>query len=67
MCSIIGGIVITVGLYCVVWGKSKDYSSPSAPAKGGCSQQELPISEKHCANATKLSIATIHTAQHNGK
>ncbi|GMI82909.1 Usually multiple acids move in and out Transporters 20 [Hibiscus trionum] len=65
--SIIGGIVITVGLYCVVWGKSKDYSSPTAPApaKGDCSQQELPISEKHCANATKLAIATIDTAQHN--
>ncbi|KAK8692232.1 hypothetical protein V6N13_075705 [Hibiscus sabdariffa] len=65
--SIIGGIVITVGLYCVVWGKSKDYSSPSAPAKGDCNQQELPISGKHCANATKLAIATIDTAQQSGK
>ncbi|XP_039041627.1 WAT1-related protein At1g44800-like [Hibiscus syriacus] len=65
--SIIGGIVIAIGLYCVVWGKSKDYSSPSAPAKDDCNQQQLPISEKHCGDATKLAIARIDTAQQNGK
>ncbi|MBA0623863.1 hypothetical protein Godav_009298 [Gossypium davidsonii] len=65
--SIIGGIVIAIGLYCVVWGKSKDSRSPSAPANVDCNQPELPISEKYGANATKLDIATIHSAQQSGK
>ncbi|KAE8701763.1 WAT1-related protein [Hibiscus syriacus] len=65
--SIIGGIVIAIGLYCVVWGKGKDFSPPSAPAKDDCNQQELPISEKYCATSTKLDIATIDAVQQSGK
>ncbi|KAG8633093.1 WAT1-related protein At4g08290 [Manihot esculenta] len=38
--SIIGGIIIAIGLYSVVWGKSKDYSSQE-PAS--MAQKELPI------------------------
>lgn len=42
--SVIGGVIIAMGLYCVVWGKNKDYSSPT---KGSAidhpQQQELPV------------------------
>ncbi|KAK8646912.1 hypothetical protein V6N13_120679 [Hibiscus sabdariffa] len=48
-------------------GKGNDFSPPSAPAKDYCNLQELPISEKYCANATKFAIATIDTAQQSGK
>ncbi|KAE8656323.1 WAT1-related protein [Hibiscus syriacus] len=65
--SIIGGIVIAMGLYCVVWGKGKDFGPPSAPSKDDCNQQELPISDKYCANSTKLDIATVDTVQQSGK
>ncbi|EOY16251.1 Nodulin MtN21 /EamA-like transporter family protein isoform 2, partial [Theobroma cacao] len=41
--SIIGGIIIAIGLYSVVWGKSKDYTAASTPAKAD-DIQELPIS-----------------------
>jgi len=40
--SIIGGIIIALGLYSVVWGKAKDYSEPklaSADAQVRKSQQ----------------------------
>ncbi|KAF3445674.1 hypothetical protein FNV43_RR10850 [Rhamnella rubrinervis] len=47
--SVIGGIIIAMGLYTVVWGKSKDYSDPQVEptssatiAKGG-EPQELPL------------------------
>ncbi|OMP01021.1 Drug/metabolite transporter [Corchorus olitorius] len=66
--SIIGGIIIAIGLYSVVWGKSKDYSTAaSTPAK--VEIQELPISAKNCTDhGTKSVIATINSAdQKDGK
>ncbi|XVF39367.1 hypothetical protein PTKIN_Ptkin01aG0029100 [Pterospermum kingtungense] len=55
--SIIGGIVIAIGLYSVVWGKSKDLTPESTPAKVDHIVQELPISDKNCTDGTKLVIA----------
>ena len=40
--SIIGGIIIAVGLYSVVWGKGKDYSDITAPSE---EIQKLPITD----------------------
>ncbi|KAK4274028.1 hypothetical protein QN277_017320 [Acacia crassicarpa] len=52
--SIIGGIIIAVGLYCVVWGKGKDDPDPTTPLPTGKeSTQELPV--------TLTDIANIHT------
>ncbi|XWS23768.1 hypothetical protein CRYUN_Cryun28dG0043600 [Craigia yunnanensis] len=63
--SPIGGIIIAIGLYSVVWGKSKDCTAQSTPAKVD-HIQELPISEKNCADGSKLVIATINSAQQGG-
>ena len=41
--SIIGGIVIAVGLYSVVWGKAKDYSEPKLPSTDAEDTESLPI------------------------
>ncbi|KAK2659528.1 hypothetical protein Ddye_006061 [Dipteronia dyeriana] len=43
--SIIGGMIIAVGLYSVVWGKTKDYSASSSTTKAADTKQ-LPISSK---------------------
>lgn len=34
LCRVIGAIVIIIGLYLVVWGKRKDYKSPSIEEQG---------------------------------
>ena len=44
--SIIGGFIIAMGLYSVVWGKAKDYSSDLTQP----SPQQLPVT------ATNISI-----------
>jgi hypothetical protein len=48
--SVLGGIIIAIGLYSVVWGKRKDYTSPeelsTTAAKGN---QELPIATTNIA------------------
>ncbi|KAJ6307017.1 hypothetical protein OIU76_001897 [Salix suchowensis] len=48
--SVLGGIIIAIGLYAVVWGKRKDYASPEelsiTAAKGN---QELPIATTNIA------------------
>ncbi|KAI4337799.1 hypothetical protein L6164_016174 [Bauhinia variegata] len=41
--SVIGGIIIAVGLYSVVWGKGKDYSDLAPPPTTKETQQQLPI------------------------
>ncbi|RDX65615.1 WAT1-related protein, partial [Mucuna pruriens] len=42
--SIIGGIIIAVGLYLVVWGKAKDhYSDPKLPSAHAQDTKSLPI------------------------
>ncbi|XP_007019026.2 PREDICTED: WAT1-related protein At4g08290 isoform X1 [Theobroma cacao] len=64
--SIIGGIIIAIGLYSVVWGKSKDYTAASTPAKAD-DIQELPISAKNCTDGSKLVIATINSVKQDGK
>ncbi|XP_050213096.1 WAT1-related protein At4g08290-like [Mercurialis annua] len=49
--SILGGVIIAIGLYSVVWGKSKDYSSTqhsSISQKGAA--QELPITATDLPN-----------------
>lgn len=53
--SIIGGVVIAIGLYSVVWGKSKDYSVPPPSSDA----QQLPIT---FATATKPVVAMTNTA-----
>lgn len=65
MCySVIGAIVIVLGLYTVVWGKSKDLPNSEgivADEKG--TSQELPITVDTSANISS-SIASI---DHNNK
>ena len=46
MISIIGGMIIAVGLYSVVWGKSKDYSASSSTTKAADDTKQLPNSSK---------------------
>ncbi|EEF48374.1 Auxin-induced protein 5NG4, putative [Ricinus communis] len=53
--SILGGIIIAIGLYSVVWGKSKDYSS----------NQEPPITEKGAAPELPIT-ATDQGDNNNG-
>ncbi|KAJ9166644.1 hypothetical protein P3X46_021362 [Hevea brasiliensis] len=50
--SIIGGIIIAIGLYSVVWGKSKDYSSQVPTSM---TQKELPITAIDGTNKTVIS------------
>jgi len=57
--SIIGGIIIAVGLYCVVWGKGKDdlNLAPSllaSPTTREIETQQLPI--------TSIDISKMDTA-----
>ncbi|RDX60471.1 WAT1-related protein, partial [Mucuna pruriens] len=47
---IIGAIIIALGLYSVVWGKGKDYSSEPTPPSTTTKQtetQQLPITSSH--------------------
>lgn len=57
--SIIGGIVIAVGLYCVVWGKSKDYkpgpSEAAALKVDDGEAQMLPITAADGASANGVA------------
>lgn len=55
--SVIGAIIIVIGLYSVIWGKSKDYNpSPlSLDSSGKGDDLELPIST---TNGTKTIAAT---------
>ncbi|KAK4766928.1 hypothetical protein SAY86_014679 [Trapa natans] len=57
--SIIGGVVIAVGLYCVVWGKGKDYQ-----------REPADISDSHVkvdhGQAQKLPITAAEGATVNG-
>lgn len=41
--SIIGGFIIALGLYGVVWGKAKDYSDPTLPSSDLEDTKSLPI------------------------
>lgn len=44
MCrSIIGGVIIALGLYSVVWGKAKDYSEPKLASGEKMSLEDLKI------------------------
>ncbi|KAL6984381.1 hypothetical protein U1Q18_017759 [Sarracenia purpurea var. burkii] len=60
--SVIGAVIITVGLYAVVWGKSKDYVAPKASANGEDEAQELPIT----ATCITKSRTTINDNKHIG-
>ncbi|KAJ0085159.1 hypothetical protein Patl1_08390 [Pistacia atlantica] len=58
--SVLGGIIIAIGLYAVVWGKSKDYSG-SAPTKEDA--QELPVT---ASDGSKSVTATMNNEQKAG-
>lgn len=58
--SVIGGIIIAIGLYSVVWGKRKDYSG-SSPTKGDA--QELPVT---ASDGSELVPATMNNEQKAG-
>ncbi|KAJ6774260.1 WAT1-RELATED PROTEIN [Salix purpurea] len=48
--SVLGGIIIAIGLYSVVWGKRKDYASPEELSiTAGKGNQELPIATTNIA------------------
>ncbi|KAL5558389.1 hypothetical protein UlMin_034600 [Ulmus minor] len=55
--SIIGAIFIVMGLYTVVWGKSKDPLASSAPLKDEKKVLELPITE---TKATITVVTDVH-------
>lgn len=52
--SIIGGIIIALGLYSVVWGKAKDCSDPKLPSKAAGETKSLPITT---IDGSKIDIA----------
>ncbi|XP_044476059.1 WAT1-related protein At4g08290-like [Mangifera indica] len=58
--SVIGGIIIAIGLYSVVWGKSKDYSG-SLPANDDA--QQLPVT---ASDKTKMVNTTINNEHRAG-
>ena len=52
--SIIGSIIITLGLYSVVWGKAKDYTgNPKLPSSAAEETKSLPVTAKD----SKIEIA----------
>ncbi|XP_042980195.1 LOW QUALITY PROTEIN: WAT1-related protein At4g08290-like [Carya illinoinensis] len=55
--SIIGGIIIAVGHYSAVWGKSKDYSVMD------CDGQELPVTANEAAYKSVISGNKTHGHQ----
>ncbi|XP_010544709.1 PREDICTED: WAT1-related protein At4g08290 isoform X1 [Tarenaya hassleriana] len=64
--SVIGGVVIAVGLYSVVWGKGKDYTEAGLviPEKNK-NLQELPITAKLGDVDTKLTSAVAAAGNNN--
>ncbi|XP_014503271.1 WAT1-related protein At4g08290 [Vigna radiata var. radiata] len=69
--SIMGGVVVVVGLYLVVWGKSKEqkkHSMPASPEKETLQrQQQLPLSvlKSDDSNDNKLQMVIIGDKNHN--
>ncbi|WVY91689.1 hypothetical protein V8G54_037203 [Vigna mungo] len=69
--SIMGGVVVVVGLYLVVWGKSKEqkkHSMPASPEKETLQrQQQLPLSvlKSDDNNDNKLQMVIIGDKNHN--
>ncbi|KAF9608438.1 hypothetical protein IFM89_009804, partial [Coptis chinensis] len=56
--SLIGSLVIVVGLYSVIWGKSKDQSGSSTLTDGNASCFELPIAAKY-SNKIGIPMSVI--------
>ncbi|CAO2834569.1 unnamed protein product [Amaranthus hypochondriacus] len=58
--SIIGALVIVIGLYTVVWGKSKDHHQPSMEKGGKELPMAMPITDhnEHQSNITLTKIST---------
>lgn len=74
MCSVIGGVLIVIGLYAVLWGKHKEGKE--------IKEEEMPeaIKGPHCngtngisvvedieANGTELKKSDIHQLMNNNK
>jgi hypothetical protein len=45
---VIGAVIIVVGLYCLIWGKSKDHLGNGKP--GAAAVAELPLTSAPTAN-----------------
>ncbi|XP_073011357.1 WAT1-related protein At1g44800-like [Typha latifolia] len=56
--SVIGAVIIVIGLYSLIWGKSKDHLTQSSESSGNKGATELPIAT---LRADKLEI-TNYTA-----
>lgn len=69
-CSVIGGTVIAMGLYLVVWGKGKDYEVSGLAILEKNSLQELPIrtqvknDDKLDASVDDVSNVTVPAGAH---
>ncbi|PON76356.1 Plant-drug/metabolite exporter [Trema orientale] len=73
--SIVGGIIIAIGLYSVVWGKSKDYSnsqlsssllsssSPPLPGAKGEAEQKLPLSNIAMSNTESTVVIAVNNSE----
>lgn len=59
--SVIGAVLIVLGLYTVVWGKSKDQTSSQPPALTNekIGNLELPITDTAAKPATKFDDDSI--------
>ncbi|KAH9325033.1 hypothetical protein KI387_005211, partial [Taxus chinensis] len=55
-CSVVGGVVIVIGLYGVLWGKATD---DKISASTGAHSQMLPIS---CSHIDKIKLGNMETA-----
>lgn len=49
--SLIGAIIIVVGLYSVIWGKSKDLSTSNSTSEKGKDFEELPTAENNTSQS----------------
>lgn len=50
MCSVIGAVIIVSGLYCVVWGKSKENSAMKGKS------MELPVIDENALDKIPSDI-----------
>ncbi|KAJ8445111.1 hypothetical protein Cgig2_029483 [Carnegiea gigantea] len=64
--SIIGAVIIVMGLYTVVWGKSKDAPNPKALSNEKGKAQELPIINNISNDNNNDNNDNIKSAEING-
>ncbi|PWZ18395.1 WAT1-related protein [Zea mays] len=60
--SVIGAAIIVVGLYCLIWGKSKDHLGSNGGKPGAAAVAELPLTSSAPAWSNgKQALAVVET------